>query len=243
MRTLKLTYILLWSLLLTNCKSTTQLNSENLIVKKLSNNVYQHISYLQTQTWGKVDCNGMIVIDNGEAVVFDTTIDNPTSEHLIKFIQNDLKSKVKAVVVTHFHEDCLGGLETFHNRNIPSFSSMETKILAYNKSITEPKFSIGNGTTIFVGKDSVKVKFFGEGHTIDNIVGYYEKENTLFGGCLIKELGAGKGNLADANEKAWSATVKNIKNTYPKVKTVIPGHGKTGNSELLDYTIKLFENQ
>jgi len=32
-----------------------------------------------------------------------------------------------------------------------------------------------------------------------------------------------------------------VKEKYPKVKTVIPGHGQTGGIELLDYTINLFK--
>lgn len=84
-------------------------------------------------------------------------------------------------------------------------------------------------------------KFFGEGHTKDNVVGYFPEAEAIFGGCLIKESGAGKGNLEDANVAAWSATVKKLKRSYPRAKTVIPGHGKSGGRELLDYTIKLFE--
>ena len=84
-------------------------------------------------------------------------------------------------------------------------------------------------------------EFAGEGHTKDNIIGYFPSENVMFGGCLIKEIRAGKGNLEDANVNDWSATVEKIKQEYPKTKIVIPGHGKYGGTELLDYTIKLFQ--
>jgi len=47
--------------------------------------------------------------------------------------------------------------------------------------------------------------------------------------------------LGDANAKEWSATVAKIKVEKPEVKIVIPGHGKTGGKELLDYTINLFK--
>jgi metallo-beta-lactamase class B len=93
-----------------------------------------------------------------------------------------------------------------------------------------------------VGDKKVYLGFFGEGHTKDNTIAYFPNDNILFGGCLIKGVDAGKGNLEDANLAAWSATVQNVKNNYPKVKTVIPGHGRLGGIELLDYTIQLFEN-
>lgn len=72
-----------------------------------------------------------------------------------------------------------------------------------------------------------------------------EVENWLrfvFRGCLIKELGATKGFLGDANVADWSGTVKKIKKHYPQVKIVILGHGKYGNNELFDYTIELFNS-
>ena len=56
----------------------------------------------------------------------------------------------------------------------------------------------------------------------------------------IKALGSGKGNTADANVGRWSHTVRRVKATYTAAQWVIPGHGKAGGSELLDYTEKLF---
>ena len=65
----------------------------------------------------------------------------------------------------------------------------------------------------------------------------------MFGGCLIKELDATKGYLGDANVAAWSNTVEKVKNAYPNVKIIIPGHGNYGDKKLLDYTINLFKNK
>ena len=63
----------------------------------------------------------------------------------------------------------------------------------------------------------------------------------LFGGCLIKELEAGKGYLGDANVAAWSGTVEAVKQAYPDVRVVVPGHGEPGDGKLLNYTIGLFK--
>ncbi len=94
-----------------------------------------------------------------------------------------------------------------------------------------------------MGKEKITARFFGEGHTKDNVVGYFPSENILFGGCLVKELNASKGYLGDANIEEWSNTVEKVKKTYPKTKIVVPGHGEYGNQQLLDYTIKLFKVQ
>lgn len=65
----------------------------------------------------------------------------------------------------------MGGLNAFHKHDI---------------------ISIANSKTIEIAKEK------SEGHNTDTIVGYYPHEKVLFGGCLIKELNATKGNLADA---------------------------------------------
>jgi metallo-beta-lactamase class B len=48
--------------------------------------------------------------------------------------------------------------------------------------------------------------------------------------------------LGDANIAQWSNTVERIKEQYPNIKIVIPGHGAIGGKDLLDYTIQLFKN-
>jgi metallo-beta-lactamase class B len=183
----------------------------------------------------------MIVIDESEALIFDTPTNDSDSKELIDWIEENLKCKVIGVVVTHFHNDCLGGLNEFHERQIPSYASFKTIELAKQDSVQIPQNGFINYLEIGVGDKKVINKFFGEGHTIDNIVSYFPEENVLFGGCLIKALGASKGYLGDANVNEWSNTVQAVKSKYGKVKVIIPGHGIPGNSDLLDYTIELFK--
>ncbi len=215
--------------------------SEDLIIIQISENSYQHTSFLQTQDFGKVPCNGLIVSNNKETIVFDTPTNDTSSEELIKWINGTLHSKINAIIPTHFHNDCLAGLQAFHNNNIPSYAYSKTIEFANENNFVVPKNSFNDALVLNVGHEKIIVKFFGEGHTKDNVVGYFPSENILFGGCLIKELDAGKGYLGDSNVANWSSTVETIKREYPNVQIVVPGHGKFGNKELLDYTIKLFK--
>ena len=221
-------------------ENKTVYQSETLIITQVSPNVYQHTSFLQTESFGNVPCNGMIVHNHNETVVFDTPVNDEISEELIQWIQKSLKSKINAVVPTHFHDDCLGGLNAFHKHHIPSIANSKTIEIAKEKKLPIPLKSFNNQEKIAVGNQFAELYFFGEGHTKDNIVAYYPNEKVLFGGCLIKELNAGKGNLADANETAWSETVNKLKSTITDAEIVIPGHGVIGNTALIDYTIKLF---
>ncbi|WP_299886635.1 subclass B1 metallo-beta-lactamase [uncultured Lacinutrix sp.] len=234
------------TIILYNCTSNKEVlynfESETLKIVPISNTIFKHISYLKTDDFGNVACNGMIYFNKNEAIVFDTPTDGIASLELIKWIHKVQKKKIKAVVVTHFHSDCLGGLEQFHKIDTKSYANNKTIDLAKQNNIkTLPKNGFNNMIEIKVGKEIIFAKFFGEGHTIDNVVGYIPNEKTLFGGCLIKTMNASKGYLGDANTNEWSKTVEVIKKEIPDLNIIIPGHGKHGGTELLDYTIRLFK--
>lgn len=239
--------LLLFSFMVLSCKTSTSVEnklsytSETLVLQQLTPHVYQHISYLQTQSFGKVACNGMVVIDKNEAIVFDTPADAATSLELINWVEKELKCTIKAIIPTHFHIDCLGGLDAFHTKNIPSYANKLTIKLAAKQNYMLPKNEFNTTLELEVGSKKVLLDFLGEGHTKDNIIGYFPSENVLFGGCLVKELGAGKGNLEDANVAVWPETMRTLKKKYPEAKIVIPGHGEPGDKALLDYTEKLFQ--
>lgn len=215
--------------------------SDKLVVKKVKDNVYEHISYLLTEDFGKVACNGMVVFNDGEAIVFDTPADDSTAALLIDWIGENLRCNIKAVITTHFHADCLGGLEAFHMRQIPSYASNKTINFAKTKNLIVPRHGFDEKLELWVGEKEVIAEFNGEGHTKDNIIGYFPNQKVMFGGCLIKGMNASKGYLGDANVEAWPETVRNIKQKYPEAALIIPGHGASGGQELFDYTINLFK--
>jgi metallo-beta-lactamase class B len=217
--------------------------SEHLIINQITENSFQHISFKQTNDFGNVPCNGLIVKNKEEAIVFDTPVNDICAEELINWIQTTLHCKINAIIPTHFHDDCLGGLKAFMDKDIPSYAYFRTIELAQANNMAVPKNSFQDSLVLKVGNQMIIAKYFGEGHTKDNVVGYFPSENILFGGCLIKTLKASKGYLGDANVAEWSNTVEKIKKEYKNVKIVVPGHGKYGNKKLLDYTIDLFKTQ
>lgn len=242
---------ILFSLIILSCSSQSKnsfkakkiYESKNLIITQISENSFIHTSFKQTNDFGNVPCNGLVVKDHNETIVFDTPTNDKSSEELIQWINEKLDSKINAIVPTHFHDDSLGGLMIFHKYNIPSYSYVKTIELARENNFVIPENGFNDSVILKVGDKDVIVKFFGEGHTKDNAVGYFPGGNILFGGCLLKELEAGKGYLGDANVSAWSNTVEKVKKEYPDVKIVVPGHGEYGDGKLLDYTITLFKGQ
>jgi metallo-beta-lactamase class B len=215
--------------------------TKDLIITQIAENSFEHTSFKQTNDFGYVPCNGLFVRSNNEVIIFDTPTNDKNSEALIKWIKGTLHCQINAIIPTHFHDDCLGGLKAFDENNIASYANFKTVELAKENSYVVPKNSFKDSLNLKVGDENIIVKYFGEGHTKDNIVGYFPSENVMFGGCLIKEIDASKGYLGDANVADWSSTVEKIKKEYPNVKIIVPGHGKYGNIKLLDYTIKLFK--
>ncbi|KYH05761.1 subclass B1 metallo-beta-lactamase [Chryseobacterium cucumeris] len=243
--------VILFSLIMLSCSTQSKnsfkakkiYESKTLIITQISENSFIHTSFKQTNDFGNVPCNGLVVKDRNETIVFDTPTNDKSSEELIQWINENLDSKIKAIIPTHFHDDSLGGLMIFHKHNISSYSYVKTIELARENNFVIPENSFNDSVILKVGNKDVIAKFFGEGHTKDNAVGYFPNENILFGGCLLKELEAGKGYLGDANVSAWSNTVEKVKKEYPDVKIVVPGHGDYGDGKLLDYTITLFKGQ
>jgi len=217
--------------------------SDRLQLIPISENVLVHISYLETEKWGLVGCNGMIYKNDKEAFVFDTPTRDEDSKRLINWLQNEQKLKIAGVIVNHFHVDCLGGLQAFHDVNVKSYTNKLTLDLAAQDSVTLPNQPFENEEMIESGDLKIVNTFFGEAHTKDNIVSWLPKEKVIFGGCMVKSLKSGKGNLADANVKEWANTIQKVKMAYPDAKIVIPGHGKFGGVDLLNYTIDMFSEE
>ncbi len=236
----------IFGMFLSSCNSKTPPSnikiSDDLQLIKINDYSYIHISKITLSNGAKFPCNGFIYTDKTAAYIFDSPLDNKATKQLIDWLQKDQKLEIKGVIFNHFHEDCTYGINIFKNKGIPTIASKRTATLLKNNSKIEPSIIFEDRFEVKLGNKQIINTFFGEGHTKDNIVSYFPDEEILFGGCLIKSLEASKGNLEDANILEWSNTVSTIKETYPNLKVIIPGHGDYGNIKLLDYTISLFKN-
>lgn len=213
---------------------------EDLEIVQLSERVWVHRSYTTFEPYGRFYSNGMIYVIEGECMLFDTPMAEEITSLLIKWIEEEKGWEIKGIVVNHFHADCLGGLDLLHEKGIPSYAMERTIALAKADSVSVPRVGVKTQSSLTLKGKKIKLYYPGEAHTVDNMVVYLPREKLIFGGCMVKSVGAGKGNLADANVEAWSETIANVKAKYPKAKWVIPGHGEYGGTELLDFTMELF---
>ena len=207
---------------------------------RVAPDVYVHTSYLPTERWGPVACNGLLVVDGTEALLLDTPADAAATRALLAEVDERFGARVTQAIPTHHHVDCIGGLSALED---------DVTVTAFAKTCALLPDSLGGaGVTCFsdsetatrVGDTEVLLYYPGPGHTADNIVAYVPAAGVLFGGCLVKADGAGKGNLADADPAAWPSTIAAVRRRFPTAEVVVPGHGAHGTAELLDYTRRLF---
>lgn len=215
--------------------------SDDIEVSPISENILLYVSYLELPDYGKVPANSLLVKTDSGFVVIDTPWNNAQAEVLNNWIENEFKMKVVAVIATHFHADCAGGLGYFNNQVIPTYGLQLTKELCLRTKIPNPSHTFSDSLQLNFSGLIIDLYYPGPGHSEDNIVVWIEKEKTLFGGCLIKALSSsGMGNTADADIQKWPSSVKNVQRKYGNVEIVVPGHGAVGGTGLLAHTMKIF---
>ncbi|MCK9280800.1 MAG: subclass B1 metallo-beta-lactamase [Melioribacteraceae bacterium] len=206
--------------------------SDDLILKKISNNCYVH-----TQN----NNNGLIYINNGQAIIVSTPDSDIETQNLIDWVRNERHSKIVGYIIDRWHPDAMGGLDIVQKNDIKTYSYELTRQIAREKGLPIPEIGFNSQKVINVGDKKVICNFLGEAHTTDGIVVWIPSEEVLFGGNEIREHNGWVGNISDANLDKWSETAKRIKKEYGAAKIVIPGHGNYGGPELIDYTINLYD--
>jgi len=209
---------------------------------QLEDSVFIHVTWHQSENFGRFPSNGLIIIKNGLALMVDTPMDNDKTERLTKFLNDSMSVRLTKFIACHYHDDCLGGLEYLQSIGIESIANYLTIKKCKEIGLPIPSIHFNDSLKFNFNGEPVECVFFGAGHTFDNIVVYLPNKKLLFGGCLVKS-GSSRvlGNTSDAVVNEWSQTINKILTTYPEVKTVVPGHGSSGDIRLLYHTIDLVE--
>lgn len=208
----------------------------------LQDSIYVHMTWHQLDDFGRFPSNGLIVIKNGKALMIDTPIDDNKTEKLSKYLKDSLSVDLTKLIIGHYHDDCLGGLDYLKSIGIESIANSMTIDKCKENGLPIPSTPFNDSLTFDFNGEQIDCRFFGAGHSFDNITVWIPSKKILFGGCLIKSSNSkGLGNLSDAVVVDWDLTIRNLLKEYTDIKTVIPGHGKFGGTELLTHTIELVE--
>lgn len=214
--------------------------SDDLRLIKLSENAYIHESFLASNEFGRFGSNGMILINKGEAFLFDTPITDSLTNQLLDYIEDTLKLKIVGFIANDWHIDSMEGLDLIINKGIKSYSNEMTRKITSEKGMPIPEVGFTDSLTIQFGNYKIYCRYLGAAHTIDNIVVWIPKEKILFADCMVKSINSRSlGFIGDGDQKAYPTTLKKVRELYSDAKIVIPGHGRFGGVELIDHTIEL----
>lgn len=210
----------------------------------LQDSIFVHVTWHHLENFGRFSSNGLIVIRNGQALMIDTPMDNDKTRRLRRYLKDSLSVDLKKLIIGHFHDDCLGGLGYLQSIGTESIANSITINKCKEIGLPVPSIPFTDSLKFNFNGQEIECRFFGAGHSFDNITVWIPGKKILFGGCLVKSINStGLGNLSDAVVTDWDLTVKKLMEKYTDVNIVIPGHGDFGGAELLTYTIELVEKE
>jgi len=241
--------MLVLGLALAGCQSTEVDQREEVIhvaddvtVRPLASGVWVYTTYFDVPEHGRVGANGLVVVNDQQAVLVNVPWTDKQTAVLFDWIEETRGATVRAVIPTHFHQDCMGGLAEAHRRGATSYALDQTVALAKRDHLPVPQCPFRLRAGVPCGKLMIVVTYPGVGHTTDNVVAWLPKQRVLFAGCLAKSLDAQSlGNMSDGSMTALPITLKRVKASYPHARIVVPGHGDWGGLNLIDHTLKLYK--
>jgi len=210
---------------------------------QLSDNVYVHTTY-KIMNGYNTPSNGLIILSSDGLILIDTPWDDEQTAELIKITRQKFNKEIVLAVISHAHEDRIGGINALLENKIKTIGYKLTAVKAKELGYKEPTQFYSEDTSIVVGSTLLNIYYPGPAHTIDNIVVWIPMERILFGGCMVKSLmSESLGNITDADLISWSGAVSKLLLKYEETKVVVPGHGKWGGKSLLHHTLALLKQK
>ncbi|SOD97997.1 subclass B1 metallo-beta-lactamase [Spirosoma fluviale] len=232
-------------LLFTTSAQAQSAQRPGLSVTPLNKQVYVHTTY---GMYGgtAVPANGLIIRTKDGIVLVDTgwDTDNNTdnTRELLQWISQNLHQPVRLCIVTHGHEDRVGGISELRKAGVRVVSTPLTAQKSVKLGFESPEGILSNDTTFSIGNEPIRCYFPGQGHTADNIVVWLPNQKILYGGCLVKSVAAfGMGNLADANLNEWGNSIQNLMTQFKSARIVVPGHDEWTDTRSLAHTLQLLK--
>lgn len=152
--------------------------------------------------WLQENC--YIITKNNDAIIVDP------GDEFDKIETNLSNYNIKAVLITHYHDDHIGALDSVVNKyNVPIF---DYKSVNKNVKIGDFDFEI------------IDTK----GHTDDSVTFYFTKDKVMFTGDFLFKDSIGRYDFPNSSYEDMLKSIEKIK-MYPLDVTIYPGHGEHSN--------------
>jgi metallo-beta-lactamase class B len=214
---------------------------DDLALRGLAPGVWLHVSVKPDASGRPVEANGLLVATGESSILVDTGWTSDQARRLLDWAANVLRQPVRQLVVTHAHEDRMGGIAAALERQVGTHGHISTSRLArlYGGPGLQQTFEAI--ARLKVGSTVLELLYPGAGHAPDNIVVYLPQAQVLFAGCLVKPARARGIRDEDANLASWPLALRRIIDRFREVRVLVPGHGAPGGVELLSHTMDLLE--
>lgn len=213
---------------------------DDLWAEKLEEGLWLHVSFDEVPDFGRSSANGLVVVAGRKAALLDTPWTDVQTERLIAWVDARLGATVTTVIVTHSHNDCLGGLAAAHRLGARSYAFEKTVELARAAGREVPRNSFDGELEVRLGRRKLVARHVGGGHTVDNSVVWIPDAEVLYGGCLVRSASSKSlGYTAEADLAAWPKTIRRLLDDHGDARRIVPGHGPPGRRELLEHTLEL----
>ncbi len=211
--------------------------------RRVAEGVWVHTTTIDAPGFGPVPCNGLVIEGPKGVIVVDTPATERDTLALLDWIEDTIDKPVRALIVSHAHNDAMGGLAVMQEAGALSIGHAKTRAFGEINGLgTLNQAFVQERQTLVIGGEQIELFHPGAGHTEDNIVVFHDRSGVLFGGCLIRAKDAPDlGNTQDAVIDAWASSARRVQETFPQAALVVPGHGAVGGLELLEHTAALAE--
>ncbi|MGB3738610.1 MAG: subclass B1 metallo-beta-lactamase [Pontixanthobacter sp.] len=214
-------------------------------MREIAPGIWQHTSFLDLPGFGAVPSNGMLVVDGDASVLVDTAWTVDQTRALAEWAEKRLGKPIRAAVITHAHNDKMGGMAALHERGIATYAHALSNQIAPEKGLLPARNSLAfaaDGKLAdgpIASLEPMTIFYPGPGHAADNItVGVGDM--IAFGGCLIKGADARSlGNLADADVARYAASVQRFAEAFPMATRIVMSHSDIGDRAAIARTRSL----
>lgn len=176
--------------------------------------------------------NSGVLIGDSVILIIDTKM-KQGAERFHRWVMDRAEGKRIVVVNTHIHKDHTGGNHYYENAEIVAGDYGSQFWLQNNAREDMPNRWLVDTMHLDVGGEIVTIQNIGQSHTFDDVVVYLRNRKTIFTGDLV--LNGYHPYLEEsvgANVDDYITAMNHLMQDYD-IATVVPGHGKTGDQDLI----------